>query len=146
MCAAALRTQGGDLKHFLRQFGIACHHPAEVGRLENLQLARACRRHRCEAAALRQQRHLAEKISVAHFGKRRIVAVSVSDADPDAPILDQIHGVPGFATMEQRHARSDLPHRQQVAQFVGGFVLERPEERHRAEGIYLHRQRVQGLI
>jgi hypothetical protein len=66
------------------------------------------------------------------------VPVSVFQTDPHTAVLDQIHGVAGFAAMKQGRAGRDVARREQLAQFVSRFVVERAEERHSAQRIDFH--------
>ena len=75
-----------------------------------------------------EERHLSEKFSVAQLSKGGVVAVCVFHADPHAAALDQVHGIAAIAAVKKRGPGCDLAHRQQVAQFLGGFFVERSKE------------------
>ena len=85
-----------------------------------------------------EQGHFPEKVAVVHFGEGRVVSVSVFQTDPHPAVLDQIHGVARFAAMKQGRAGRDVARREQLAQFVSRFVVERAEKRHRAQGTDFH--------
>ena len=92
-----------------------------------------------------EQRHLAEKISLVHFRQGRVVSVGVFHADSHVAVLDQIHGVAGFAAMKQRRARGHFPSREEGAQFLSRFVVERAKERDGSQGIYFHEKQVRAI-
>ena len=121
-----------------RDIGILAQKSAEVRPGQNGQAAIHSRRRVGRTGVPIEQGHFPEKVSIVHFGEGRVVSVSVFQTDPHLAVLDQIHGVARFAAMKQGRAGRDVARREQLAQFVSRFVVERAEKRHRAQGTDFH--------
>jgi hypothetical protein len=126
--------------------GIFAQKRAEIRPGQNGQPANDARSRIGRASMPIEQGHFPEKVAGVHFGERRVVSISVFQTDPDPAVLDQIHGVARFATMKQGRAGRDVAHREQLAQFVSRFVVERAEERYRAQRIDFHIGKVEGSV
>ena len=121
-----------------RDIGILAQKSAEVRPGQNRQAAIHPRRRVGRTGVPIEQGHFPEKVSIVHFGEGRVVSVSVFQTDPHPAFLDEIHGVARFAAMKQGRVGRDVARREQLAQFVSRFVVERAEKRHRAQGADFH--------
>ena len=129
-----------------RDIGIFAQKRAEVRPGQDGQPTIHARRRIGRASVPIEQGHFPEKVAVVHFGERRVVSVSVFQTDPDPAVLDQIHGVARFAAMKQGCAGRDVARREQLAQFVSRFVVERAEERYRAQRLIFILEKVEGSV
>jgi hypothetical protein len=85
-----------------------------------------------------EQRHFAEEFAIGQFGESGIMAVRIFHADLDAAVFDEVHRIPGIATLEESRSRWNVAHREKIAEFPRGLFVESAEQRDRTQGLEFH--------
>src|SRR5882724_782376 len=80
-----------------------------------------------------EHRHLAKEVAMTQRSENHFTPIGVRDRDANAPALDEIHRITGFADPEQTRAALELDGMQVAAKFLYCGIIERREKRDTAQ-------------